>query len=96
MVEGDPSCRDLCGLEAWFRDPSGSRPPVWKMAILTWIAVWPVSMLVPAVLKPMLKPDLPAALVAGLVAAGIVVLLTWVAMPLLIKLTRSWLRPSNY
>ncbi|HEY5895170.1 MAG TPA: antibiotic biosynthesis monooxygenase, partial [Chthoniobacterales bacterium] len=31
MVEGDASYRELTGLEAWFRDPHGSRPPVWKM-----------------------------------------------------------------
>ncbi len=34
-------------------------PQRWKMALLTWIAVWPVSMLVPAILKPVLGPNFP-------------------------------------
>lgn len=94
LVEGDPEIRQLSGLEAWFRDPHASPPPRWKMALLTWLAVWPVSMLVPAVLMPLLAGRLHSALVAGVVAAGIVFVLTWVAMPLLVKITRGWLHPS--
>jgi uncharacterized protein len=68
-------------------------PPRWKMALLTWIAVWPVSMLVPAILMPLLGPNFPQVLTAGLIAAGIVVILTWVAMPLLVKVAHRWLHP---
>ena len=57
------------------------------MALLTWIAVWPVSMLVPAILMPLLGPNSPQVLTAGLIAAGIVVILIWVAMPLLVSRT---------
>ncbi len=59
--------------------------PRWKMALLTWIAVWPVNMLVPAILKPVLGPNFPQILAAGLIAAGIVILVHWLAMPLLVK-----------
>ncbi len=95
MVEGEASYRDLTGLEAWFRDPKGARPPVWKMALLTWIAVWPVSMIVPSAVVPFLSPVVHPVLVGGAVSAGIVIVLTWFAMPLLIKLTHPWLMPSN-
>src|SRR5690242_15428599 len=44
MVEGAPTYRRWEGLEAWFRDPHNPPPPRWKMALLTWVAVWPVSM----------------------------------------------------
>ena len=54
-------------------------------------AVWPVSMLVPAILMPLLSPNSPQVLTAGLIAAGIVVILTWVAMPLLVKVAHRWL-----
>jgi antibiotic biosynthesis monooxygenase (ABM) superfamily enzyme len=81
------------GLEAWFRNPHAPMPPRWKMALLTWIAVWPVSILVPAILMPLLGPNSPQVLTAGLIAAGIVVILTWVAMPLLIKVAHPWLHP---
>jgi hypothetical protein len=53
--------------------------------LLTWIAVWPVSMLVPAILMPLLGPNSPQGLSAGLIAAGIVVIRIWVAMPLLVS-----------
>jgi uncharacterized protein len=93
-IEGDSKRRELHGLEAWFREPSLPMPPDWKMALLTWVAVWPVSMLVPAVLNPVLGARFNFYLGAGIIAAGIVVILTWVAMPLLIKLTFRWLYPS--
>ena len=91
MVEGEPIYRQLDGLEAWFRDPHGPMPPRWKMAVLTWIAVWPVSMLVPRLCSA--RSILPNVLSAGLISAGIVVILTWVAMPLLVKVAHPWLHP---
>ena len=94
LTEGEPIHRHLTGLEAWFRSPS-SPPPVWKMALLTWIAVWPVSMAVPAVLVPLIGNRMSNVLFAGAVAAGIVVVLTWFAMPLLVKLARPWLQKEN-
>ena len=45
----------------------------------------------PAILMPMLGPNSPQVLTAGLIAAGIVVILTWVAMPLLVKVAHRWL-----
>jgi antibiotic biosynthesis monooxygenase (ABM) superfamily enzyme len=93
MVEGDPTCRDLHGLEAWFRDPgSGQHPPRWKMALVTWSAVWPVSMIIPAIFLPFIQ-SFPHILRAGIISAGITATLTWVAMPQLVKLARRWLQP---
>ncbi len=94
MVDGAPAFRELGGLEAWFRPPHAANPPRWKMALLTWIAVWPVSMLVPALLSPLLGPSVPRVLAGGVISAGIVVTLTWVAMPLLVKLAKPWLQPA--
>jgi antibiotic biosynthesis monooxygenase (ABM) superfamily enzyme len=95
MVEGEATYRQLDGLEAWFRDAQSPMPPRWKMALLTWVAVWPVSMLVPAILAPVLGPSFSQVLAAGLIAAGIVVILTWVAMPLLVKIAHGWLYPKT-
>src|SRR5690242_2557425 len=80
LTEGTPEYRELTGLEAWFRKPQNP-PPRWKMALLTWIAVWPVSMAVPAALKPLIGQSVPSFIFAGAVAAGIVLVLTWGAMP---------------
>ena len=57
MVEGEASYRNLGGLEAWFRDPHGPMPPRWKMALLTWIAVWPVSLAGPRGVDSPSRPD---------------------------------------
>jgi hypothetical protein len=66
-------------------------PPRWKMALLTWIAVWPTSTFVWLVVKPMLGLNFPHVLAAGVVSGGIVVILYWVAMPLLVRIARRWL-----
>jgi antibiotic biosynthesis monooxygenase (ABM) superfamily enzyme len=94
MIEGEARYRQLDGLEAWFRDAKGPMPPRWKMALLTWVAVWPISMLLPALLEPVLAPVLHPVVFAGTVSAGIVVLLTWAAMPALVRLAHSWLHPT--
>lgn len=92
LVEGEAHYETLSGLEAWFRQPDGQKPPPrWKMAVLTWIAVWPVSIAVPASLGPLLGNALPGWISAGIGAAGIVIVLTWAAMPLLVKAARPWL-----
>jgi antibiotic biosynthesis monooxygenase (ABM) superfamily enzyme len=94
LVVGEAVYRELTGLEAWFRSPQ-NQPPRWKMVLLTWIGVWPISMAVPAALNPLIGRSLPPVLFAGAVAGGIVLVLTWVGMPLLIKLTNGWLHPKN-
>ena len=94
LVEGEPVYRQLNGLEAWFRSPQNP-PPRWKMALLTWLAVWPVSMAVPTALNPLIGQSVPRAIFAGLVAGGIVLILTWIAMPLLVKVAKAWLYPNN-
>jgi len=66
-------------------------PPRWKMAALSWMAVWPVSMLMRTILKPVLGPNFPQILAAELIVAGIVILVHWVAMPLLVKVAHNWL-----
>lgn len=94
LTDGAPLHRELTGLEAWFRNPHNP-PPRWKMALLTLVAVWPVSMAVPAALNPLLGSKVPNVIFAGAVAGGIVVVLTWIAMPLLVKLFKGWLHQKN-
>ena len=88
----EPSYHMESGLEYWFVPPDApASPPRWKMAIVTALGVWPVSMLVPWLLNP-LTAALPALLQALLVAVGIVILLTWAVMPVLVKVLRPWLQ----
>ena len=65
-VEEDYSHRELHGLEAFFPEqPSTHSPPRWKMAILTWLAVWPAVVVVASLLGPY-RSDWRFVLAAGL------------------------------
>jgi len=46
------------------------------------------------VLNPLIGQRVSDVIFAGAVAAGIVVILTWVAMPLLVRVARAWLNPK--
>jgi hypothetical protein len=96
LTEGEPKHQDLSGLETWFVLP-GQRafipPPPWKMALVTVVGVWPVSMFVPWLLNPLIS-GLSLPLQALCVAVGIVILLTWVVMPVLVRILKRWLYPS--
>jgi uncharacterized protein len=88
LTEGERTYRELHGLEAWFR--TAEPPPRWKMALLTWLGVWPTSLLVATLLGPVLS-NLAAVVSSAVIAAAIVVCLTWVVMPALVKVAHSWL-----
>ena len=61
-------------------------------ATLAVAALVPVA--VPAALNP-LSGQMPNFIFAGVVAGGIVLVLTWVAMPVLVKVARGWLQPKS-
>ena len=91
---GEPSYHFQSGLEYWFT-PSRQQhsPPNWKMALVTVLGVWPVSILVPWLINPFIANQ-PPWMQALWVAAGIVILLTWVVMPILVRFLRPWLEQT--
>jgi len=95
LTEGEAKHQHLSGLETWVVLP-GQRaltpPPPWKLALVTVAAVWPTRMFVPWLLNPLMS-GLSLALQALLVAAGIVIRLTWVIMPVLVRILKRWLYP---
>jgi antibiotic biosynthesis monooxygenase (ABM) superfamily enzyme len=91
LAEEDWSSRSLHGMEAWFRGPQ-QPPSRWKMALLTWLAVWPASVVMRLLLEPALGAALPGVLFSGVVAACVVGALTWVVMPLYVRAAGSWLQ----
>ncbi len=64
---------------------------VWKMAMLTWIGLWPTVTVMMWVVRPQIE-DLPVALQTLIMTGLIVPLMTWVHMPLLTRLFCRWLR----
>jgi len=66
--------------------------PSWKIALLTWVALWPTVTVVMWVVQPQLR-TLPVPLQTLLMTAIIVPLMAWVHMPLLTRLFRGWITP---
>jgi uncharacterized protein len=92
LTEGEPVYRQLHGLEAWFRSPTP--PPRWKMATVTLLGVYPVSLFIGFMLSPQLR-KLPLALNLFIVSALIVACLTWLVMPRLTRWFKPWLTPQR-
>jgi antibiotic biosynthesis monooxygenase (ABM) superfamily enzyme len=92
LVEEGYSRRNLHGLEAFFTDPSTiESPPRWKMAILTWLGVWPTVLLVSALAANLLA-DWPFWIANGVANLFVIAGLTWIVMPILTRLARPWLK----
>ncbi len=97
LIEGEPKRQQLSGLETWFTLPGRKAvvpPPRWKMAMVTVLGVWPTSMLMTWLLGPLIG-NMPLPLHALCVVAGMVTLLTWVVMPLLVKILNPWLQVTH-
>ena len=89
LTEGDPTYRQLHGLEAWFRTPSAP-PPRWKMAVTTFAGVYILTLVLTMLTAPLIgRWPLPVrnAVFNVLVVSG----LTWVIMPFLTRLLHGWL-----
>lgn len=92
LTEGKPRFEELAGLESWFTPPGVTlRPlPKWKMASVTFVAVYPLTSLLPPFFGRWLFPWHP--LLINLVTTGaIVTALSWVIMPLITRILRGWL-----
>jgi uncharacterized protein len=87
----------LTGLESWFTLPGQvgiPPPPPYKMALLTWITIFPLITLVVVVLGPQID-DVALVPRLGITTALTVPLMTWVVMPRVTRLLRGWLYPRR-
>ena len=87
----------LTGLESWFTlpaQPGMPPPPPYKMAILTWLTIFPLITVVVVVSAPLVG-SLPLILRLALTTLVTVSLMTWVVMPRVTTLLRGWLYPAR-
>src|SRR5881396_366614 len=92
LTEGSGRVEELTGLESWFTLPGAPLRalPKWKMAIATFLGVFPVATILNLTLGPAIRSW--HFLVANAVFnACIVALLTWVVMPLITRALHGWL-----
>ncbi|WP_170333790.1 hypothetical protein [Ruegeria arenilitoris] len=100
FTAGEPQRTWLTGLETWFTLPvsanAAARPPAYKMAITTYIALFPTILLVHAALAYVPEFEaLPTILGNGIAVAIVVVLMTYVIMPRFTRLMAFWLYPPK-
>ena len=97
LLHEEAKVQVLTGLETWFTLPSKPgepAPPRYKMAIVTWLAVFPVVSVIFAFFGQWLNllPTLLRTLVFTLV---MVTLMTYVIMPRMTRLFSFWLYPDR-
>ena len=93
MTLGESNIHVTTGLESWFTLPGWPNvppPPRYKMAIVTLLAVFPLSLGVGAAVESWLG-GVHFALRGLVIATVLVLLLTYVVMPLLTRLFARWL-----
>jgi len=93
LTEGEPIYRQLHGLEAWFRSPHNP-PPRWKMAVATFLGVFPVAMVLNLTIGPVLR-SWPFVIGNAVFNACVVALLTWIVMPLVTRILHPWLQAAE-
>lgn len=96
VAEGEPEYRRLSGLEAWFAPavvPATMHPPRARMAVVTWLGIFPTVSLVLWLVAPLLAAW-PFLLRTAALTALIVATMTWVVMPRLTRWLRGWLNPG--
>lgn len=97
LIVGSPIVEVLTGLETWFTLPSSQAiipPPRYKMAAITFMAIFPLIKIVSYWFSPVLV-SFPT-LLQEMIATGLIVLLmTYVVMPRMTRLFAFWLYPYS-
>jgi antibiotic biosynthesis monooxygenase (ABM) superfamily enzyme len=93
LTEGEPEYRQLHGLEAWFRSTNVT-PPRWKMAVATFLGVFPLAMVLTLTIGPLIR-SWPFIIGNAVFNACVVALLTWVVMPVVTRILQRWLQGTN-
>ncbi len=87
------------GLEPFFDLPAprvrgAMPPPRWKMAVLTWLGLYPLVVIVGLLSEPLLR-DLPFAIAVAPQTMATVALMAWLMMPFLTRTASKWLYPPE-
>lgn len=93
LTETEPHIEERGGLAGWFtlpERPEAGPPARIRMALVTFLGVYPLTSLLPP-LGQKLLPTAHPLLVNAVVTAAIVAALTWIVMPALVRIFRPWL-----
>jgi len=94
---GEHELEILSGLETWFTLPGEEAlvPPArYKMMCIVWLAIFPLSLLLNYSLKPVIS-ELHLIAQSAIMSLTLVILMTYVVMPVMAKLFHRWLHCSK-
>ena len=96
LIHSPPKIEQISGLEAWFSVPGQplKTPPRYKTALLTWAAVFILINLLNTFLMPLLR-GLPPIIATFILTVLMVLLLTYVVMPQVMRWFKRWLYPNS-
>lgn len=97
LSQGTGNVEKLTGLETWFTLPTKKAivpPPRYKMALITWLAIFCLINIINILFAPILNP-LPPLIRTFLLTACLVSLMTYIVMPQMTKLFAKWLYPPR-
>ena len=85
----------LSGLEVWFTLPGHTQsvPPRERIAVVTWLGIFPLVYCFATIARMLLPVDTPAIFTIAVVTMLVVLVMTYVVGPLLTRLFWKWLRP---
>ena len=96
LVDGPAQMRQVIGMAHWFM--TGTRqtpPPRWKVAITTWLGIFPTVLLLFTLLGDTLAPWplVPRVMVLTML---VVLIMTWVVAPQLTRMLKPWLHAGHH
>lgn len=93
LVAG-PAQTQMIGLANWFMSSSQQPPPRWKVAIMSWLGIFPTVLVLFLLLGETLAqwPLVPRVMtLTGLV----VLIMTWIVAPQLTRILKPWLHATR-
>jgi hypothetical protein len=92
-TEGGQLMRQVGGLALWFAEPKGPPqppPPRWKVAVVTWLGIFPTVLLLFSTVAPLLA-DWPLVPRVAVITVLVVLIMTWLVAPQLTRWLKPWL-----
>ena len=96
LVEGPAQMRQVIGMAHWFiTGTQQTPPPRWKVAITTWLGIFPTVLLLFTLLGDLLAPW-PLVPRVMLLTMLVVLIMTWVVAPQLTRWLKPWLHAGRH
>lgn len=96
LTEGPAQTRQMIGMAHWFMTgASHSPPPRWKVAVVTWMGIFPTVLMLFILLGEHLAPWplVPRVMVLTML---VVIIMTWVVAPQLTRWLKPWLHSHSH